>query len=266
LSANWQNYVNLALSRGQDLLANLTRHLPASLEHMAKSEDGQLPLAELFSSGAITGILSGFWAALMQGYSLTVFLFNLVLLPFMVYYIAVDFESLHHAFLAIFPGPQRKKIAKLGAQINVLVSAFVRGQLIVCCVLFVLYFGGMLAIGLEGALMLAVISSFGNLIPYFGFILGISLSLLTALVTFGDVTHLLLVLGLFLTVQAVEGTFITPRIMGEKVGISPLVVILAIFANGKLFGLLGIFLAVPIAAIVKVLGVHLRGWVIERMR
>jgi predicted PurR-regulated permease PerM len=220
----------------------------------------------LLNSGTISGILSGFWAALLQGYSLTLFLFNLVLLPFMVFYIAVDFPHLHRAFLAFCPVNLRKPVAKVATEINVLVSAFVQGQLMICSILFFIYLIGMLLIGMEASLLLALLSSFGNLIPYFGTLAGISLSLLITLVKYGDLFHVCLVLGLYMFAQTIEGFLLTPRIMGEKVGISPLVIILAIFANGKLFGLLGIFLAVPIAAIVKVLGAHLRGWVIERTR
>jgi predicted PurR-regulated permease PerM len=85
-----------------------------------------------------------------------------------------------------------------------------------------------------------------------------------ALVTFGDLVHLLWVWAVYAIVQALEGTFITPRIMGESVGLSPLVIILALFAGGQLFGLLGIFLAVPAAATLRVLARSSYQWVIAR--
>jgi predicted PurR-regulated permease PerM len=84
-----------------------------------------------------------------------------------------------------------------------------------------------------------------------------------AVVTFGVFTHVLMVWGLFAVVQFMEGTFITPKIMGESVGLSPLAVILAIVAGGSLFGLLGIFLAVPGAAVCKVLAKHTYRWVLS---
>jgi predicted PurR-regulated permease PerM len=105
--------------------------------------------------------------------------------------------------------------------------------------------------------LLAVISGFGAIIPYMGFIIGIVLSSIMALATYGDFIHLVQVWVVFVLVQALEGTLITPRIVGDKVGISPLVVILAIVAGGQLFGLLGVFLAVPGAAVARVLLKHL---------
>jgi predicted PurR-regulated permease PerM len=112
--------------------------------------------------------------------------------------------------------------------------------------------------------LLALIAGFGNLIPYLGFLTGIVLSSIMALVTFGDTEHLVQVLILFGIVQALEGTLITPRIVGNKVGLSPLAVILAIFAGGKLFGLLGVFLAVPVAAALRVIWRYLHRWLISR--
>jgi predicted PurR-regulated permease PerM len=85
-----------------------------------------------------------------------------------------------------------------------------------------------------------------------------------ALVTFGDTVHVLYVWGVFAVVQALEGTVITPRILGDSVGLSPLVIILALFAGGQLFGLLGIFLAVPAAAALRVVARHAYQWVLDR--
>jgi predicted PurR-regulated permease PerM len=85
-----------------------------------------------------------------------------------------------------------------------------------------------------------------------------------ALVTFGDLSHLLWVWGVYAVVQALEGTLITPKILGDSVGLSPLVIILALFVGGQLFGLLGIFLAVPTAAALRVLARSSYEWVMAR--
>jgi predicted PurR-regulated permease PerM len=127
----------------------------------------------------------------------------------------------------------------------------------------VLYAIGLWAIGVELWILLAIISGFGAIIPYMGFLVGIVLSLVMALVTFGDLSHVLQVVGLFLIIQFIEGWVITPKIVGEKVGLSPIIVILAILAAGHLFGLLGVFLAVPGAAVLRVLLRHAHQWVIR---
>jgi predicted PurR-regulated permease PerM len=101
------------------------------------------------------------------------------------------------------------------------------------------------------------------MVPYLGTAIGIFLASLMGLVSSGSAMGMFEVWGLFVFVQFLEGTFITPRVMGQNVDMSPLTVILAIFAGGKLFGLLGIFLAIPGAAVVKVMMRHLHRRVVH---
>lgn len=119
-------------------------------------------------------------------------------------------------------------------------------------------------IGVELWGVLAVIAGFGDMIPYMGLVSGLILTSIMTLVTFGDLTHLLMVWGVFAFVQVLTGMVIAPRVLGNKVGLSPLIIILAIFSGGKLFGLLGIILAVPTAAALRVLLVHVHEWLINR--
>jgi len=104
----------------------------------------------------------------------------------------------------------------------------------------------------------------GNMIPYFGTIFGVLFASLMAVVTHGDFIHVLWVWGLFAVVQTLTDNFISPRIQGGQVGLSPLAIMLALLVGGNLFGFLGVMLAVPGAAAVKVALRHLRGWVLSR--
>jgi predicted PurR-regulated permease PerM len=189
---------------------------------------------------------------------------NIALLPFIVYYLAIDLPRIHQFFGGLVPLTKRTKVQAIFREIDVYVSAFVRGQAIVCCVLFVLYALGLWIVGVDLWLLLAAISGFGNIIPFVGFLCGIVLSSLMALVTFGDFIHLVWVWAVYAIVQALEGTFISPRILGDSVGLSPLIIILSLFAGGQLCGLLGIFLAVPVAAALRVLMRSSYQWVITR--
>lgn len=217
------------------------------------------------SGDTVEGIVSGIADALLQGYSITLTIINLALLPFIVFYLSVDFHSLHRHALRLFPVQRRARVASIAGEMNFYVSSFIRGQILVGLILAVLYAIGLRVVGVELWFLLAVISGFGNMIPYLGLIVGIVLSSIMALVTFGDFSHVWQVWLVYIVVQVLEGNFITPRVLGGKVGLSPLVVILAILAGGKMFGLLGIFLAVPGAAILRVLFDHAHAWAIERM-
>ncbi|MCB0353898.1 MAG: AI-2E family transporter [Bdellovibrionales bacterium] len=207
-------------------------------------------------------VAKGVGQTLLRGYNLTLTVVNLFLLPFIVYYVAIDFHHIHRAALEWLPMLSRAKVENMALEINRYVSAYVRGQLTVGCLLFVLYSLGLGILGVELWLLVAFVAGFGNLIPYLGSIVGILLGSLMALVTFGDWSHLFMTWGVFAVVQFLEGTFITPTVVGDKVGLSPLAVILAIVAGGSLFGLLGIFLAVPVVAIVRVLARNFHSWLI----
>jgi predicted PurR-regulated permease PerM len=159
---------------------------------------------------------------------------------------------------------RRQKVETILAQIDGYVAAFVRGQFLVGACMAFLYAVALWWLGIELWFLVAVIAGFGNLIPYLGTLIGIILGSLMALVTFGDISHLLWLWGIFGLVQFVEGSLLTPKIIGDSVGLSPLVVILSIVAAGSLFGLLGIFLAIPGAAVVRVLLSHSHRWILTR--
>jgi len=258
LSSNLVDYVDTAKERGLDLIFQLQDKLPGTVVVEVK---------KALESPNLTGdwvpkILSALGRTLLGGYSLTLTIVNILLLPFIVYYLVLDFPSLHRAMLEFFPVLARRRVEIIGREIDQYVSAFVRGQFTVCAILFLLYAVGLKIIGIELWFLAAFISGFGNIVPYVGTISGLVLSSVMALVTFGDLNHLLQVFGLFGLVQLLEGTFITPKILGDKVGLSPLTIILAIVIGGSMLGLLGVFLAVPGAAVIKVLLRHTRYWVL----
>ena len=264
LTESFPEYINIVRNWSSNLVSDLRAIVPArwSKQILDLSPSSIFPG---FSSQTLNSIFSGLISALLGGYSITLTILNIALLPFCVYYLSVDFDSFHRWILGLFPRKSRKMVRLLGSEMYVHATAFVRGQVIVGCILFVCYLIGLSLIGVRFWFLLAIISGFGNLIPYIGFLVGITLSLIMALVTFGDFYHLGLVILVYGVVQALESFLITPRIVGESVGLSPLLVIIALFAGGALFGLLGIFLAVPVAACLKVLSRHAHSKLMARL-
>ncbi len=260
LSQNFSGYVETARTRVGPLLEGVQAIIPPDIINLSAINGEQLGSFSEIAGETIKRAFSTVSGALISGYSLTMWLANLLLLPFIVFYVAVDFHMIHQRGLTLFPLITRAKVKSIFTEIDQLVSAFVRGQLTVCFTLFVLYAIGLKLVGVELWFLLAFISGFGNLVPYLGFLSGILLSSVMALVTFGDFSHLLGVWVVYAVVQALEGIVITPKIVGDKLGISPLVVILAVFAGGALCGLLGVFFAVPAVAILKVLLKHAISW------
>lgn len=263
LLENFPQYFTTARRKLFDVIEDLRAVLPPDLrKRLAFSPED---LSGNFGPETVRGISNGVLNALLTGYSLTLTIFNLLLLPFIVFYISVDFRYVHRALLSLFPRKYQPTVLRLAKEIDVHVSAFVRGQFLVGAILCVLYCLGLGFIGIDLWFIIALISGIGNLVPYVGSLIGIVLASIMALVTFGDLIHVGYVLLVFTVVQFLEGTFITPRIVGGQVGLSPLTVILAIFAAGKIFGLLGIFLAIPIAAAVRVTGNYFHAWFLRRI-
>jgi len=179
-------------------------------------------------------------------------LLGYLLTPIYLFYFLKDLPQLRDALHGLVPERYRPGAAEKAGEIHELLAAFVRGQLSVCAILAVLYSIGLYFIGIDLAIATGTLAGITFIIPYFGTILGIVLSMTLALLKFHDLLHPLLCLGWFVIVQGVEGGVITPRIVGEKVGLHPIVTILALLIGGQLFGILGMLLAVPVTAVLKV--------------
>jgi predicted PurR-regulated permease PerM len=263
LSANLSSYIETSKDKIGPLLDRARMLLPEGIQSKVDFQDlsgSVVALLSQVSGDTLKKLGDTLISTLMQGYSRALTLVNVALLPFIVFYLSVDLPRLHGFFLSLFPITKRAKVAKVCGEIDLYVSSFVRGQALVCSILFVLYAIGLGLVGVDLWLLLAAIAGFGNMVPYVGTVSGIILSSLMALVTFGDFSHVLWTLGVFGAVQVLDGTLITPRVIGESVGLSPLIIILALFAGGQLFGLLGIFLAIPAAATLRVLVRYSYNW------
>jgi predicted PurR-regulated permease PerM len=139
------------------------------------------------------------------------------------------------------------------ARIDANLKSFLRGQITVCIILSIIYGIGLTIIGVPMSYLLALVGGFGNIIPYIGIAFGLIPALILTFIQFQDITHLLLVGLVFGIGQFFEGTVITPKIVGTKLGLNPVAIIIAILICSQLLGFLGLLLAVPIASVVKVL-------------
>lgn len=180
--------------------------------------------------------------------------------PVYLYYFLADFPRFREGFLKLVPERSRDWITGLGCEIDGVLSAFVRGQLSVCAILAVLYSIGLSLIGIDLAIVIGSLSGILFIIPYVGTVFGIVVSMIMAFLKFHDLLHPLLCLGWFVIVQAIEGAVITPAIVGNRVGLHPVVAIIALFIGGQWFGIFGMLLAVPVAAVLKVFLRHLTEW------
>jgi len=179
--------------------------------------------------------------------------FYILLVPVITYYFLVSFEKIKEAIYDLIPPYTREPITERLRQIDSVLAGFIRGQLTICLILAVLYSLGFLVIGIDLAVVLGTLSGILFIIPYLGTIFGIVSGSLMALAKYGDLMHVVYILGWIGLVQLLEGYVLTPRIVGHRIGLHPAVYILALVAAGNLFGFVGLLVAIPAAAILKVL-------------
>lgn len=172
--------------------------------------------------------------------------------PVYLFYFLQDMPELKACLVNLIPERHRPRVLERVGEVDEVLSAFVRGQLMLCGILAVLYSIGLYFIGIDLAILLGTMSGVLFIVPYLGTLFGIVFSMLMAFLKFHDLLHPLLCLGWFMLVQAAEGTIITPKIVGDKVGLHPIVTIVALLIGGEWFGIFGMLLAVPVTAVLNV--------------
>ncbi len=178
---------------------------------------------------------------------------NIIVFGVVTVYLLNDFNTIVSKGNKLLPSTKKDKIVDIVSRIDENLKAFFRGQMTVCAILSIIYGIGLTIIGIPMSFLLAFVGGFGNMIPYVGIGFGLIPAIVLAFIQYQDITHILLVGLVFGIGQFLEGTLITPRIVGTKLGLNPVAIILSILICGEIFGFLGLLLAVPIASVVKVL-------------
>jgi predicted PurR-regulated permease PerM len=181
-----------------------------------------------------------------------------VLIPVVTFYLLRDWDVLVARIRELLPRQQEPTVVKLAKNSDEVLGQFLRGQLAVMVALGTIYTVGLWIVGLDLALLVGMIAGLVSFVPYLGFIVGIVLAGVAALMQFGDAVYLLYVAIVFGIGQVLEGMVLTPLLVGDKIGLHPVAVIFAVMAGGQLFGFVGILLALPVAAVVVVILRHFR--------
>jgi len=173
--------------------------------------------------------------------------------PVVAFYMLRDWDMFVKKVDNLLPRHSQKNIRHIFKQIDKALSGFIRGQLSVCIILGVYYAVFLKVIGLELGVLVGFIAGLISFVPYVGSITGFILSSILALSQFNGFSKLLGVIFIFLVGQFIEGNFLTPKLVGNKVGLHPVWVMFALLAGGVLLGFLGLMIAVPVAAVIRIL-------------
>ncbi|MBD3671177.1 MAG: AI-2E family transporter [Gammaproteobacteria bacterium] len=212
--------------------------------------------AHLRELGSATGKI--FATISKSGLVLAGWLANLVLIPVVTFYLLRDWDHLMLRIRELLPRKQEPVITDLARESDEVLGAFFRGQLVVMLALGTIYTVGLWIVGLDLALLVGMIAGLVSFVPYLGFIIGILLAGVLAMIQFQDFLHLGGVVLVFAIGQAIEGMLLTPLLIGERIGLHPVAVIFAVLAGGALFGFFGVLLALPVAAVIAVILRHMR--------
>lgn len=182
----------------------------------------------------------------------------IVTVPFILFYLLKDGKKLPGFILGFVPTKLRGETSRVMNEMNHQISSYIRGQIIVSFCIGVLLFIGYIIIGLKYSLILAVIAAFTSVVPYLGPAIAITPALIVAAVT--SPMMLLKMIFVWTVVQLIEGKFISPQVMGKTLKIHPITIIFVILTSGNLFGIVGVLLAVPGYAVLKVVVSHIYRW------
>lgn len=210
-------------------------------------------VSDLVTQGA--GWLTAFLKSLWSGGRALVSLFSLVVItPVVAFYLLYDWHTMIRVVDSWVPLRQRDTVRALAREIDAAIAGFVRGQSAVCLILGSFYAIALTLTGLNFGLLIGLLSGVITFIPYVGSMTGLILALGVAVAQFWpDYTSIGVVLGIFLLGQFLEGNVLSPKLVGESVGLHPVWLIFALLAFGYLFGFVGLLVAVPLAATIGVL-------------
>ncbi len=257
LAHNLPNYIQTLQEWGRPLIENIAWLEPGKIQEAVNEglqKMGELPLQFL---GNLTDFL---WTSLSSLFSVILVAVNLFIIPVAMFYLLRDFDSINKKIANLVPPRIRQQFVDIFREIDRVLSRFVRGQLMVATLMAGMYSAGLFACGTPMSLLIGVLAGYASLVPYLGLVFGFVPAALLTFLQFQELSPVLGVVAVFGVAQALEGIVITPRVVGDQVGLHPVAIMLAVLVGAELFGLLGVFLAVPVAAVINVLMRRGVGW------
>jgi predicted PurR-regulated permease PerM len=229
---------------GIDVQLDVTGLKKLATEHLATS--GEEIWATVLTSARAGGVAVLSWIV------------TLTLVPVVMFYMLLDWHAIMRSITLAIPRRWVVQSVAMAHEVDALLAQYLRGQLLVMVVLAIFYSAALSMIGLNVALPVGIISGLLVFIPYLGFGLGLVLALLAAVLQFPGWYGLIAVGSIYGIGQILEGFVLTPRLVGERIGLNALTVIFALLAFGQLFGFVGVLLALPASAVLMVAFRHLR--------
>ena len=228
--------------------------LTERLGHITVIDVNQLKDMTSNMSGIAIKVMGDFLAGLLQSGMAIVNVISMILItPIVAFYLLRDWDRITSRLDSYLPRSQADTIRQQLAIIDRTLAGFIRGQINGCLILGTFYAVGLSLAGLKFGILIGLATGLLVIFPYVGLMLGMGTGLAVAFFQFDDIQSIFAVFGIFVIGQIVEGYFITPKLVGEKVGLHPVWIIFGMLSGAALFGFVGILLAVPATAVIGVL-------------
>lgn len=202
----------------------------------------------------LQSVLNGLLTGLLNIFGTLSFIFNqiinIVVIPVITFYFLRDYEKIFNSIVNLFSEEHRASINKLSERVNKIFGNYIRGYLLVSLFNGTIITIGLTIIGVPYAVVLGILSALLNFIPYFGMIISVTIGFLVSVLSGLSGIQLLFVPILYIGENIIESYFISPKIIGEKVGLHPLLILLALFVFGYFSGLIGMLIGVPVTALI----------------
>lgn len=245
LMQNLPQYLETLRERVSPWLTRFGIELKLDLAGIKDALRESFPAAQGLARNLIPKLTTG-------GLALIGFVTNLVLMPVVLFYVLRDWDRMVAAIDGTIPLRWRESVRSLARDVDKVLGQFLRGQLSVMFLLSIFYVAGLWIVGLDFALPIGILAGLLTFIPYLGAIVGFVLATLAGLIQFESFGGLVPVWIVFFVGQMLEGMVVTPWLVGDRIGLHPLLVIFALLAFGKLFGFFGVLLALPASAALMV--------------
>jgi predicted PurR-regulated permease PerM len=203
------------------------------------------------SAGGVAATVLGYVSR--SGFALIGWMANLVLIPVITFFFLRDWDLIVGRVASMVPRDHIETVSRLARESSDVLGGFLRGQFLVMVILGIMYGAGLWAAGLDLGILIGIVAGLLTFVPYLGPASGVVLGVLAALMQYGDWKHIAGVLAVFGVGQLIESYWLTPKLVGDRIGLHPVAVVFAVLAGGQLFGFLGMLLALPMAAVVNVL-------------
>ncbi len=223
--------------------SNNFKNLPPefqSIKDIIMENVSKIQLALLDSLRSITASIIGMFSKI----------FSFIIIPILTFYFLKDKEYFKKKICSLIPKKIKTDTLRISREIDSALGKFIRGQLIVALFVGIFTVIGLMLLGIDFALVIGLVAGIANFIPFFGPIIGIVPAIIFALLE--SPIKVIWVIILFVVIQQIESNILSPKIVGESVGLHPVVVIIALLIGASLMGIIGMLLAVPVAAIIKI--------------